>query len=508
MAIAIFQKHNHIIKFIENFNKSSSSEQKRLNLSNINKIIDNPSSLGSIYSRIANYSGNLVHTHLNNTVNHDNLKKHFGIYKPTYNRGQVYSLFVIFVLIEEIVNFKNISFKNFLDFYKCFNIDLGSRLSKKYFQEICNEDLVVSKSSAFAVKEFNQYNLEEIRKTIKYAANHVESNQENLKNINDHLNPDAKSYFENMFEVKYVKLKSNQSNGKYFICGDIDGSLPRMILFCLTTNHVSFKSQLGWQCLLLLLELECMYVQRGDNIGFQKDTNITELLELIMKEICFVRNENTAIFIGDILHDRLSNNKDLVREFIQKAHAVGIIFIKGNHDERASLPDNKEYMNRMIMAQWGLFCQVDSYDKKQWQEFENKYFQIAYYDGAIFCVHNGIKISKNGEGLNFKAFCGEINLSEIDSFEKDGLILEKLKNKLNEKIHLNDDEIKSFTNFRPKDNDVIKNIHPYDPFVLNKVTLIHGHDENFNYEYYEQYPIINVNARRDNRLQPACLLLF
>lgn len=521
MAVAIFQKHNHIINFVKNFDKRNYNKSDKSNLFlQADNVINNKDFFECKCSGLVNTPDNPIHNHLNDTINHDNLKKQHGFFKPKYNRGQIYSLFTIFVLIEEVKELTKITFKQFISFYRIFNIDIDSRLSRKYFQEICDDTISRTKSSSFGAKEFNEYDLNEIRAILKSKITiaNTKNNEENLKSINNHLTLETRCYFDNMFDIAQVQLKSNKDNKKYLVCGDIDGSLPRMILFGLQAKNIFFKTHLGWQCLSLLLELESMHSRNNDIIGFQKSKRVLKLLELIMEDIYFERSENTAIFIGDILHDRFSNNKDLTRVFIEKAYAVGMVFIKGNHDDRASLPEDNINLNNILydssnkrmmteLSQWGLFRRVDSYNFKQWKEFENKYFQIAYYDESIFCIHNGVQMVEENDNLTFKTFCGNFNLTEINSYVNDKNMLEKLRDALNKKTELNQEEIFSFTEFRPKDKAVFENTHVLDPFVLNNVTLIHGHDDDFGYSLYEKYPIVNVNARKNRQIKPVCVSL-
>lgn len=160
--------------------------------------------------------------------------------------------------------------------------------------------------------------------------------------------------------------------------------------------------------LILVLEYEALIMESSYPCvdRYQHNKGIAELLaDLVNKHAVYHSSETKLLFIGDILHDRLSCNKTAVTDLIVKLYKIGVIFILGNHDvyRESYTPEGK------CLGEGGQFGEyaADKSNKTwdEWQEFEKKYFVNCYYDDKRKCffIHNGIVYDPAKEGC--KIYC-------------------------------------------------------------------------------------------------------
>lgn len=111
------------------------------------------------------------------------------------------------------------------------------------------------------------------------------------------------------------------------VVGDADGSMCRTVLSAINSGHM----ELAEPELKLLAEVMDAEA-KGDPKSFQKDRSIAGKLDRIVAKATFKPGHHNLVFIGDILHDRFSNNKVAMDKLIRCLHAQGAVFVTGNHD--------------------------------------------------------------------------------------------------------------------------------------------------------------------------------
>lgn len=144
--------------------------------------------------------------------------------------------------------------------------------------------------------------------------------------------------------VKGVNLRTQ-------VVGDADGSISRTLLAGINSGHITLEEP-ELKLLAEVMDAEAKASEAYDNKddtlleAFQKDEAIANKLDQIIEKANFKEGNSKLVFIGDILHDRFSNNKQAMKTLIEKLHDKGAIFITGNHDVYDEVnPDNTYQMN-------------------------------------------------------------------------------------------------------------------------------------------------------------------
>ena len=138
------------------------------------------------------------------------------------------------------------------------------------------------------------------------------------------------------------------------VVGDADGSICRTVLSAINSGHMELKES-ELKLLAEVMNAEGTAVSNGDLKEFQEDQGIADKLDQIVDKATFKPGHHKLVFIGDILHDRFSNNKVAMDKVIRGLHAKGAVFITGNHDvydevnphNDLDLPDN-ELLDKLI----------------------------------------------------------------------------------------------------------------------------------------------------------------
>lgn len=235
------------------------------------------------------------------------------------------------------------------------------------------------------------------------------------------LTETAQQFFSDFFRTNTVYTEA-PSSGTILVLGDSDGSIARMILLAIQSNHIKLD-QTGFDKLILLLEYEALMMTSlsyPSVSSYQRNTGIAELLaDLINKHITYHPSETKLIFIGDILHDRLSCNKTAAIDFIVQLHQVGALFILGNHDiyRESHTPEGKCLGGDGQFGEYAVDKGGKTWD--EWQEFEQKYFVHCYYDDKKKCffIHNGILYHSANEGC--RIWCSYDDIGKIPVYHYD-----------------------------------------------------------------------------------------
>jgi hypothetical protein len=176
-----------------------------------------------------------------------------------------------------------------------------------------------------------------------------------FKEIIDSVAPNTASFFKRILSPGLSKVLN--SNSRTQVVGDADGSMCRTVLSAINSGHM----QLEESELKLLAEVMDAEATAGINLwlkDFQEDQDIAAKLDKIVEKATFKLGHYKLVFIGDILHDRFSNNKVAMDKVIRSLHAKGAVFITGNHDvydevnpnNDLDLPDNELRSNHIQQA--------------------------------------------------------------------------------------------------------------------------------------------------------------
>ena len=219
--------------------------------------------------------------------------------------------------------------------------------------------------------------------------------KQTVENLRYSLSQTANDFFINLLKIPKMSCGWDIAGAKILAAGDCDGSIARMIVLAMQSNHVELD-KIGLDKLVLLLEYEALIMTESSypKVGrYQHNGGISEILsDLVNKHITFQASEIRLIFIGDLLHDRLSCNKTITINLIVRLYEMGVIFILGNHD----VYRESYTVDGRCLGEGGQFGEyaIDKGNKTwdEWQEFEKIYFINCYYDNELnyFFIHNGI----------------------------------------------------------------------------------------------------------------------
>ena len=124
-------------------------------------------------------------------------------------------------------------------------------------------------------------------------------------------------------------------------------------------------------------------------VAFQKNPDIAAKLDQIVANATFKPGHHKLVYIGDIVHDRFSNNKVAMDQLIRGLHAQGAVFITGNHDVYDEV--NKDNIYQLNGDQWDQFLEQYIADGKIELAKNNKQLS-AEQEKGILAEFNDIKL--------------------------------------------------------------------------------------------------------------------
>ena len=377
-----------------------------------------------------------------------------------------------------------------------------------------------------------------------------------FKEIIDLVRPDTSSLFKHILSPGVSKT-GNVGN-RTQVVGDADGSMCRTVLSAINSGHMELAEP-ELKLLAKVMDAEAEATTTGDLLSFQQDRSIAAKLDRIVANATFKNGNYKLVFIGDILHDRFSNNKVAMDKLIRGLHAQGAVFITGNHDvydevnptgelqmdrptfinyyvkeqktaaegkyayTQANAADDRQIAdeifsdNKPIKVQNG-FYGARQLDKTASDQLLEKCFTNAYFDSETNALytHNGFEYSgvdnvyltafgflpaKNAEELAVK-------MNDCD-FNATGMGLNEIAGKISgfssqfhaQKNHgIDKDGFINKTNFRPKDFRM--QTEHLGPVGKNSsgasVKVIHGHND----DHGTQGNVENLNARSQEGVTP------
>ena len=190
-----------------------------------------------------------------------------------------------------------------------------------------------------------------------------------------------------------------------YVLGDSDGSISRMLLMAIHSGHVALDDS-SLQTLADVVNNEARALQKGSayNIeAFQKDQNNAQQLNDVLGKAVFRHSPNSLVFMGDIVHDRMSCDKQATADLVRKLHSNGAVFILGNHDSfdhcaayPAHDPQVGSFAQRQLTRQEALALEQDC-------------FVHAHFDGSKLYTHNGVEYDQTKDKLYFPRKNGHEN---------------------------------------------------------------------------------------------------
>jgi len=328
----------------------------------------------------------------------------------------------------------------------------------------------------------------------------ITSDINKLKTI---LSPNAQKCFASLLDIS--SICGQITNDSPIVSGDLDGSAGRELLLGIQSGIITLPEQ-AFEALARVLEFEANVMQYVNKNGFgkiseevqasfQNNTNIQNDLANIATCAIFQKMHRPLIFLGDVLHDRFSCNKDVMKYLGERLHQNGAVFILGNHDVY-------EASEGLEKASGGKYA-YNTILPLGWKYHERTVFVNAHYDTATktLYIHNGFYQSAKYPSKFSTAF-GDITASNIEDFVREV-----------NKIEIKDGSffLARSTDFRPNTQQFTKHLmnysgetsrNPDDEMCygrfgfMRNVRVIHGHDGHHSLHS----DIIGLNSRGDPRL--------
>ena len=173
-----------------------------------------------------------------------------------------------------------------------------------------------------------------------------------FKEIIELVRPETSSLFQHILSPGVSKAGKVANSTQ--VVGDADGSMCRTVLSAINSGHMKLEEP-ELKLLAEVMNAEETAVSNDNLKEFQEDQGIAGKLDQIVDKATFKPGHHKLVFIGDILHDRLSNNKVAMEKLIRRLYDQHAVFITGNHDvydevnphNDLDLPDN-ELLDKLI----------------------------------------------------------------------------------------------------------------------------------------------------------------
>ena len=219
-----------------------------------------------------------------------------------------------------------------------------------------------------------------------------------FKEIVDSVRPDTASLFKHILSPGVSKAGNVAARTQ--VVGDADGSMCRTVLSAINSGHMELKEpELKLLAEVMDAEAEASraYDRMKDDplVAFQKNPDIAAKLDQIVANATFKPGHHKLVYIGDIVHDRFSNNKVAMDQLIRGLHAQGAVFITGNHDVYDEV--NKDNIYQLNGDQWDQFLEQYIADGKI--ELAKDNIQLsAEQEKGILAQFNDIKLQNGFHG--------------------------------------------------------------------------------------------------------------
>ena len=281
-----------------------------------------------------------------------------------------------------------------------------------------------------------------------------------------------------------------------------DGSMCRVALAALASGHLSLTPD-AIENLAMVMREECLAPDDQARHRLQSSPDIAARLDRVLAgaEVSPSPDGRRLVFIGDLLHDRYSNNKAALAALIRKLSSdsspapdtPGVVFIMGNHDAPAlgerALVSNQAGVDPYSI-QWGAYA-ARPLSSEDSGALIRECFARAWFDrdSGVFYSHNGIQPGANGA---VKTAFGTVHASTPEELES-AMNLTLITGGKRE-------DVSQLTNFRP-DEDFMSRARLGDDlgeWQGAPVFFAHGHSGNFGLSDQA----LHLNARDEGRVKP------
>ena len=348
--------------------------------------------------------------------------------------------------------------------------------------------------------------------------------EDKISQLCHHLSPKSLEFFDPIINICSI---GNTERCQNYILGDADGSVGRILLIAVQCKYVQLNKNDLIEDLAFILNKEAEAIGESDAMkridfvhNFQSSFVIAQKILNLVKNADYLHPQNEfrrLIFIGDILHDRLTNHKTATMQLLYSLVKVGVIFIKGNHDSISEFHSEFDIVYDGFRAIekdaffWGGKCTDIGFSGinglvvyKKWLHFEDVIFKNSYYDEITgsFYIHNGLSyFETENDGAFVETAFGFFCLDDFASLKEFEAAVNSVKSEQISESSLKNGD---FTGFRPYDEDTNSSglfLHP----LFKNVKLIHGHSEEFCIK--DNGNIFNINSRLNREYFTAALCI-
>ena len=315
---------------------------------------------------------------------------------------------------------------------------------------------------------------------------------ERINKIKLYLSEATCLFFDNLLNIPSIERVQTSPTAKKLNCGDIDGSIGRLLLLGIQNGTFKVDDENSLRLLGDLLTQEAAVLSNNDPVAltnFQLSSDNAANVEQILSQVKVVFGLNQMIIIGDILYDRLSNNIPSMGRLVRELTAVGHLCILGNHDNHNEVLDETEF-NEPQNLTFGTYARkkLTLLDQVKIEAlFKNCYFDTSK---QVFYIHAGIEPLGN---YRYRTSFGVFTANTIEN-----LVEQINKFRYEGKGGLSD----SFTDFRLDTANMEPKLRD-DPLFKNLIVGC-GHNGKYSTEFEH---IICMNSRLSQTFKPyACWL--
>ena len=285
------------------------------------------------------------------------------------------------------------------------------------------------------------------------------------------------------------------------VIGDADGSLCRVAFAAMVSGHLVMSPAAIMDLAVLMKREASLNNSSAGRQAYQADPSVAAAFDRIVAGSRARQSPDgrRLVFIGDLLHDRLSNNKPAMAGMIRAltgdetalgVDQPGVIFILGNHDlpqkPNAGWPSSDRAL-RSAELQWGSAA-ARQFGAGADVALINTAFLRAWFDrdSGVFYCHNGIEPLPSGE---VRTAVGTFSVTTPVELEASMNL-----------VNLTPQVMVGMTNFRPDEEAMsAARLGSLAQWQGMPVYVVHGHNGSVGVSDRA----IHLNARRSGAMSPA-----
>lgn len=278
--------------------------------------------------------------------------------------------------------------------------------------------------------------------------------------------PRLVDFYDSVFDVSDTTKSEPWIGTTTTMFGDMDGGMARAVISGVRAGIIKVPADHQDQlCHLLVLEAKSIRNVDGESLArYQADEAVGKRQARLLDSLRFEEvRAGSAVWIGDIIFDRLTNNLPVMDRLMRKLHRHGATLIMGNHE-------NYYKPGGCTSSTWAcLAWSRKDYPKSEFDALMDDVFVKAHYEpsNGLFYTHNGVRAAQGSDALT-TAF-GTLNGYGAMSPEQ-----------IAQWIRSQPIDHREFTNFRPSDAAM-----EYTELMAgaDRIRQVHGHNSCFNVTY-------------------------